>query len=158
MGPTDGRAHADSDGHSTQSDGSDATGPEPDARATHQINCSFRRLISEEPFATFHSVRFLAITDPLSNVSDDSRLLPSPSSWRLTRRLQTAWSIRPIRSTRLLSQVREPNCNVFSFTNRLRLKASTMDAALLRQSVDACLLGAAIDWYTGRPRQIWGPQ
>ena len=33
--------------------------------------------------------------------------------------------------------------NVFSFTNRLRVKADTMDVALLRQNLDACLLGSA---------------
>ncbi len=38
--------------------------------------------------------------------------------------------------------------NVFSFTNRLRVKASTMDIATLRQNVDACLLRTADDWYT----------
>ena len=38
--------------------------------------------------------------------------------------------------------------NVFSFTNRLRVKADTMDVALLRQNLDACLLGAAEQWYT----------
>lgn len=40
--------------------------------------------------------------------------------------------------------------NVFSFTNRLRVKASTMDIATLRQNVDACLLGTADDWYTNQ--------
>ena len=38
--------------------------------------------------------------------------------------------------------------NVFSFTNRLRVKATTMDSAVLRQNLDACLLGAAEHWYT----------
>ena len=37
--------------------------------------------------------------------------------------------------------------NVFSFTNRLRVKSTTMDVALLRQNLDACLLGAADTWY-----------
>ena len=38
--------------------------------------------------------------------------------------------------------------NVFSFTARLRVKATTMDEAFLQQNVDACLLGAADEWYT----------
>ena len=38
--------------------------------------------------------------------------------------------------------------NVYSFTNRLRVKADTMDVALLRQNLDACLLGSAEQWYT----------
>ena len=38
--------------------------------------------------------------------------------------------------------------NVFSFTNRLRVKASTMDVAQLRSGLDACLLGRADKWYT----------
>ncbi len=38
--------------------------------------------------------------------------------------------------------------NVFSFTNRLRVKASTMDPAVLRQNVESCLLGKADRWYT----------
>ena len=33
--------------------------------------------------------------------------------------------------------------NVFSFTNRLGVKATTMDATTLRQNLDSCLLGAA---------------
>lgn len=40
--------------------------------------------------------------------------------------------------------------NVFSFTNRLRVKVTTMDAAALRQNLDSCLLGAADDWYTNQ--------
>lgn len=40
--------------------------------------------------------------------------------------------------------------NVFSFTNRLRVKSITMDAALLRQNLDSCLLGTADDWYTNQ--------
>lgn len=40
--------------------------------------------------------------------------------------------------------------NVFSFTNRLRVKVTTMDAAVLRQNLDTCLLGAADDWYTNQ--------
>lgn len=40
--------------------------------------------------------------------------------------------------------------NVFSFTNRLRVKATSMDAAVLRQNLDACLLGAADNWYTNQ--------
>ncbi|KAI4221405.1 MAG: hypothetical protein L6R40_008635, partial [Gallowayella cf. fulva] len=39
--------------------------------------------------------------------------------------------------------------NVFSFTQRLRVKMDTMDAALLRENLDSCLLGAADAWYTG---------
>ena len=38
--------------------------------------------------------------------------------------------------------------NVFSFTNRLRVKASTMDTAILRQNIDSCLLGKANTWYS----------
>ena len=38
--------------------------------------------------------------------------------------------------------------NVYSFTNRLRVKVDTMDAALLRQNLDSCLLGTADSWYT----------
>ena len=38
--------------------------------------------------------------------------------------------------------------NVFSFTNRLRVKATTMDPTVLRQNLDSCLLGAAENWYT----------
>ena len=33
--------------------------------------------------------------------------------------------------------------NVFNFTNRLRVKADTMDVAILRHNLDACLLGTA---------------
>ena len=40
--------------------------------------------------------------------------------------------------------------NVFSFTNRLRVKATTMDGTLLRQNIESCLLGAADDWYTNQ--------
>ena len=40
--------------------------------------------------------------------------------------------------------------NVFSFTNRLRVKATTMDNTLLRQNIESCLLGAADDWYTNQ--------
>lgn len=38
--------------------------------------------------------------------------------------------------------------NVFSFTTRLRVKATTMNASLLRQNLDSCLLSAAENWYT----------
>ena len=38
--------------------------------------------------------------------------------------------------------------NVFSFTNRLRVKETTIDPALLRQHLDTCLLGTADTWYT----------
>ena len=38
--------------------------------------------------------------------------------------------------------------NVFSFTNRLRVKAAAMDVAQLRAGLDACLLGRADKWYT----------
>ena len=38
--------------------------------------------------------------------------------------------------------------NVYSFTNRLRVKADSMDVTLLRQNLDACLLGSAEQWYT----------
>ena len=38
--------------------------------------------------------------------------------------------------------------NIFSFTARLRIKATTIDKAFLQQNVDACLLGAADKWYT----------
>ena len=38
--------------------------------------------------------------------------------------------------------------NVFSFANRLRVKATTMDATLLRQNLDSYLLGAAGSWHT----------
>ena len=38
--------------------------------------------------------------------------------------------------------------NVFSFTNRLRVKATTMDPTVLQQNLDSCLLGAAENWYT----------
>ena len=40
--------------------------------------------------------------------------------------------------------------NVLSFTNRLRVKRPTMDATLLRQNIESCLLGAADDWYTNQ--------
>lgn len=35
--------------------------------------------------------------------------------------------------------------NVFGFTNRLRVKAASMDAATLRQNIELYLLGAADD-------------
>lgn len=38
--------------------------------------------------------------------------------------------------------------NVFSFTNRVRVKATTMDPALIRNNLDTCLLGRAKTWYT----------
>ncbi len=44
--------------------------------------------------------------------------------------------------------------NVFSFTNRLRVKATTMDPATLRQNIESCLLGAADDWYTNQLTHI----
>lgn len=44
--------------------------------------------------------------------------------------------------------------NVFGFTNRLRVKATTMDAATLRQNIESCLLGAADDWYTNQLTHI----
>lgn len=44
--------------------------------------------------------------------------------------------------------------NVFSFTNRLRVKATTMDPIMLRQNVESCLLGAADDWYTNQLTHI----
>ena len=37
--------------------------------------------------------------------------------------------------------------NVYSFTNRLRVKVDSMDAALLRQNLDSCLLGSVEQWY-----------
>ena len=45
--------------------------------------------------------------------------------------------------------------NVFSFTNRLRVKATTMDAAMLRQNLDSCLLGAADLWYTNELAHVF---
>ena len=45
--------------------------------------------------------------------------------------------------------------NVYSFTNRLRVKADTMDVALLRQNLDACLLGAAEQWYTNELSHVF---
>lgn len=44
--------------------------------------------------------------------------------------------------------------NVFSFTNRLQVKAITMDKALLRQNIDSCLLGKADDWFTNQLSQL----
>ena len=38
--------------------------------------------------------------------------------------------------------------NVFSFTNRLRVKATTIDPAVIRHNLDTCLLGKADTWYT----------
>ena len=38
--------------------------------------------------------------------------------------------------------------NIFSFTARLRIKAVTIDAAVMRQNLDKCFLGAADTWYT----------
>ena len=40
--------------------------------------------------------------------------------------------------------------NIFSFTNRVRVKATTMDPAALRQNLNACLLGAAEHWYINK--------
>ena len=40
--------------------------------------------------------------------------------------------------------------NVFSFINRLRVKASTINATLLRQNIELCLLEAADDWYANQ--------
>ncbi|KAA6411169.1 MAG: hypothetical protein FRX48_05481 [Lasallia pustulata] len=38
--------------------------------------------------------------------------------------------------------------NVFSFTNRVRVKATTVEPSLLRQNLNSCLLGQADKWYT----------
>ncbi|KAI9885632.1 MAG: T-complex protein 1 subunit beta [Watsoniomyces obsoletus] len=38
--------------------------------------------------------------------------------------------------------------NVYSFTNRVRVKSATMDAAVLRRNLDSCLRGRAETWYT----------
>ena len=38
--------------------------------------------------------------------------------------------------------------NVLSFTNRLRVKATTMDTSHLRRQFDKCLLGSADTWFT----------
>ena len=38
--------------------------------------------------------------------------------------------------------------DVFSFTDRLRFKANSIDADVMRQNINACLLGTAQDWYT----------
>ena len=38
--------------------------------------------------------------------------------------------------------------NVFSFTARLQVKAALVGAAVLAQNLDACLLGAADQWFT----------
>ena len=38
--------------------------------------------------------------------------------------------------------------NVFTFTNRLKAKAVTMDATLLRNNLTSCLTGEAKRWYT----------
>ena len=38
--------------------------------------------------------------------------------------------------------------NVYSFTQRLRVKATTMDTALLRRNLESYLLGTADAWYT----------
>lgn len=40
--------------------------------------------------------------------------------------------------------------NVFSFTSRLRVKATTMDPSVLRLNLDSCLLGSADDWFTNQ--------
>ena len=40
--------------------------------------------------------------------------------------------------------------NVFSFTNRLRVKESIIDAAFLRQNIESYLLGTADDWYSNQ--------
>ena len=44
--------------------------------------------------------------------------------------------------------------NVFSFTNRLRVKVTSMDATILRQNLDSCLLGTAEHWYTNELTHI----
>ena len=38
--------------------------------------------------------------------------------------------------------------NVFAFTNRIRVKSTTMGAATLRENLESCLLGMADRWYT----------
>ena len=38
--------------------------------------------------------------------------------------------------------------NVFSFTNRLKARAVTMDTTLLRTNLASCLVGRAERWYT----------
>ena len=38
--------------------------------------------------------------------------------------------------------------NIFSFTNRLRVKENIIDAAFLRQNIESYLLSTADDWYT----------
>ncbi len=38
--------------------------------------------------------------------------------------------------------------NVFSFTNRVQVKATMMEPATVHQNLDACLLGQADKWYT----------
>ena len=45
--------------------------------------------------------------------------------------------------------------NVFSFTNRLRVKVASMDPAVLRQNIESCLLGAADDWYTNQLNHVF---
>ena len=44
--------------------------------------------------------------------------------------------------------------NVFSFTNQLRVKVTSIDAATLCQNIESCLLGAADDWYTNQLTHI----
>lgn len=38
--------------------------------------------------------------------------------------------------------------NVFSFTNRLRARAITLDVTILRTYLPSCLIGKAERWYT----------
>jgi hypothetical protein len=40
--------------------------------------------------------------------------------------------------------------NIFSFTDRLRFKANSIDADVIRQNINACLLGTAKDWYDNK--------
>lgn len=40
--------------------------------------------------------------------------------------------------------------DIFSFTDRLRLKANSIDADVMRQNINACLLGTAKDWYDNK--------
>lgn len=40
--------------------------------------------------------------------------------------------------------------NVFSFTSRLEVKATTMDPSIIRLNLDSCLLGKADDWFTNQ--------
>ena len=45
--------------------------------------------------------------------------------------------------------------NVFSFTNRLHVKAASMDPAILQQDIESCLLGVADDWYTNQLSHVF---